>query len=105
MTAEDKLKDQLALLRNKFRQNLSLKQENINQLVSEILDSNHPQLTPLTNEIHKLAGSAGTFGLPELSGEMKKREADLRSLPQTDFSKTWLLNWQLKVNQAINRAL
>ena len=74
---QEALQRQLALLSEQFAQRLEGELQALGALADALVQeeegaSHHAQLQPLRDRLHKIAGSAGTFGFPQL-GETARR--------------------------------
>ncbi|MCP9759258.1 hypothetical protein EGI20_08040 [Aquitalea sp. S1-19] len=65
----------LERLRKRFLAELPLRLENIQQA----LDASYPSSSKLTDELHRLAGAAGSLGFTELGDAARKLERQLQS--------------------------
>jgi HPt (histidine-containing phosphotransfer) domain-containing protein len=74
------INDKLAALKERFNQRLHDTQHTISQWQ----ESTH--IAELIEITHKLAGTAGTYGLPDLSKEMKQLELQLLEIKNREIN-------------------
>jgi diguanylate cyclase (GGDEF)-like protein len=89
MSKQSRMDSQLAALEAKFRERLSNELADMATLGAQLQSSSRaePQLvTDLRDRLHKLAGSAGTFGYTELGSRCRELEQQAQSQLERDMS-------------------
>ncbi|MEH6388025.1 diguanylate cyclase [Pseudomonas profundi] len=87
MDKAEQLRQQLAILADGFRERLDSELPALEQLVHELPDtwqSASDSLQYIREQLHKLAGAAGTFGYPALGARARELELYVRELKERE---------------------
>jgi len=93
------INDKLAALTARFKQRLSDTHKHISQW------KNADHIKELIEIAHKLAGTAGTYGFPVLSAEMKELELYLLKISDEKITDEQALDLYKKAQNLLNDAL
>lgn len=85
MDNQEQLQQQLVALKQSYAAKLASELASLNTLANTLLDSQEIEsvLSELHQKLHKLAGSGGTFGFPQLSQAARELETQVQALLHT----------------------
>jgi len=98
MTNRD-IEDKLKALRDRFRHRL----QDTRKIIADWPDNTH--VDELETLVHKLAGTAGTYGYHELSQQMRELEEQIRNIKDQDITDTQALNLYANACALLDQAL
>lgn len=92
--------DVLAELRENYRKSIFDKIERLEKMILTVQKSPTSQnLQTLKNEVHKIAGSSGSYGYPTVSEICRKLELDLNQQIELEMSEALDQHWLLSLDE------